>query len=183
MPRYVCFLRGINLGNRRIKMDALRGQFETLKFSGVSTFIASGNVIFDTPASDPASLETKIERHLEKSLGYTVDTMIRTPADLAAVIAHQPFPSAELEGDGPSALHVMFLKSPLKDESVEKVLALQTTTDFFHVHERELYWLCRGSVARPSFSNALFAKAVSVPGTMRNLTTVGKLVALYPAPQ
>lgn len=66
---YVALLRGINLGNRRLKMDRLRELFEATGFRDVATFIASGNVVFENALRDPAKLEATIERHLERSLG------------------------------------------------------------------------------------------------------------------
>jgi uncharacterized protein (DUF1697 family) len=178
MPRYVSFLRGINLGGRRVTMDRLRELFEALKFSGVSTFIASGNVIFDTPAADAAALEARIERHLERSLGYEVATFLRSLPELMAVAAHRPFDDSELQA-APHALHVTFLKAPIGPESEQALLALQTDTDLFRVHGREVYWLCRGSVARPSFSPSKFDRALGTPGTARNATTVRKLTEKY----
>ena len=59
------------------------------------------------------------------------------------------------------------------------MLALQTELDRFEIHGRELFWLCRGSVARPSYSQSLFAKALGTPGTARNVSTVRRLVSLY----
>ena len=64
MTRYVAFLRAINVGGRRVKMHHLRELFESLGFSNVETFIASGNVIFDSPAEDTRKLEQRIEDHL-----------------------------------------------------------------------------------------------------------------------
>ena len=62
----------------------------------VETFIASGNVIFDSNATNLASLEKKIAKHLHKELGYEVATFIRTPIELAAIAAYQPFPKVDL---------------------------------------------------------------------------------------
>src|SRR5258707_14040108 len=70
MHHYIAFLRGINLGNRRIKMDQLRALFEEMKFSDVATFIASGNVIFSSKISDAKKIEKQIETHLLQSLKY-----------------------------------------------------------------------------------------------------------------
>ena len=67
MPHYIAFLRGMNLGKRRVKMDHLRVLFEELKFSSVETFIAIGNVIFTAKSADSRKLEKQIEAHLEKS--------------------------------------------------------------------------------------------------------------------
>ena len=59
MPKFVAFLRAINVGGHLVKMDELRGLFEALGFSNVETFIASGNVIFDSKATNVKSLERK----------------------------------------------------------------------------------------------------------------------------
>ena len=80
MPRYVAFLRAINVGGHVVKMDDLRRRFAQLGFTEVETFIASGNVIFSSPSRDAAALEKKIERQLEKSFGYEVKTFVRTLA-------------------------------------------------------------------------------------------------------
>src|SRR3954464_11906486 len=97
MPQYVAFLRGINLGNRRLKMEQLKALFEDMKFSEVATFIASGNVLFESKAKDDLKLTKMIEAHLEKALGYDVDTFVRTRAEVAAVTAFRPFSKAEME--------------------------------------------------------------------------------------
>jgi uncharacterized protein (DUF1697 family) len=83
---YVAFLRGINLGNRRVKMAELARLFEEMNFGAVSTFIASGNVLFESDSVDHVALERQIEGHLESALGYSVDTFVRTRDEVAAVV-------------------------------------------------------------------------------------------------
>jgi len=61
MTRYVAFLRGINLGKRRVKMEQLRRHFEGFGLENVATFIASGNVVFDSPRQDRAERRTPRE--------------------------------------------------------------------------------------------------------------------------
>lgn len=61
MTKYIAFLRAINVGGHNVKMDELKKYFESLGFSNVETFIASGNVIFEASAKDAAKLEKKIE--------------------------------------------------------------------------------------------------------------------------
>jgi uncharacterized protein (DUF1697 family) len=177
--QYIAFLRGMNLGKRRIKMDDLRVLFEELKFANVETFIASGNVIFETPIAESAALEKRIETHLEKSLGYVVDTFLRTPAELAAVAAHEPYTADELF-DGHS-LHVGFLKRALTDAEQAKLADFCSAMDEFRCHGREWYWLCRGKINESPIKWPLFARTIPVAHTARNVTTVRKLVAKYPA--
>lgn len=106
--RYVAFMRALNVGGRIVKMDLLRKLFEELGFTDVATYIASGNVIFHSPETDTGKLERTINAHLEESLGYVVGTYIRTPAELATIAAHRPFPDAELDAPG-HTLYINFL--------------------------------------------------------------------------
>jgi uncharacterized protein (DUF1697 family) len=177
--RYVAFLRGINVGGHRVRMDQLRDLFKALDLSHVETFITSGNVIFETAAGDSAVLESRIEGHLERSLGYGVDTFIRTPAELASVATFRPFPSEEVEAPG-HTLHVAFLRAALEGEAGRKMLSFRTEMDDFQVQGRELYWLCRGKVTDSLVSWPRVTKLVTMPSTMRNLTTIRKLAARYP---
>jgi uncharacterized protein (DUF1697 family) len=70
MLRFIAFLRAINVGGgRTVKMQSLREVFESLGFSRVATFIASGNVVFETTTKKTKTLESKIERALKEALG------------------------------------------------------------------------------------------------------------------
>ena len=180
MQRYIAFLRAINVGGHTVKMDQLRSLFSALEFANVETFIASGNVIFEAEAKNPQALEKQIEGHLQQALGYAVATFIRTPAELAAVAAYQPFPQAELDNAN-SSLYIGFLPHAPNDEAQRKLTALRTEIDDFHIHQRELYWLARQRMSGSTISGALLEKTIGMPATLRNVTTVRKLAAKYPA--
>ena len=179
MPRFIAFLRAINVGGHIVKMDRLRGLFEALGFANVETFIASGNVIFEAPATPATTLEEQIERHLRQALGYEVATFIRSTAELEAIARYQPFPADELAAG--NALYIAFLPAPPTGEALDKLMAFRTEVDDFHVHEREVYWLCRKKLSESTFSGALLEKTLGMPATMRNSTTVRKLAAKYAA--
>jgi uncharacterized protein (DUF1697 family) len=175
--RYIAFLRAVNVGKRQVKMDALRKLFEAMGFGDVETFIASGNVIFTAPAQDTRALEQRIERELKKGLGFEVETFIRTPAELAAITKYRPF-GDDAEGH---TVYVNFLYEPLDADSVERLAALQSDVDEFHVHGREFYWLARKKMAGTLVTGPMLLKAVGkVPSTNRNITTVRNLAAKYP---
>jgi uncharacterized protein (DUF1697 family) len=180
--RLVAFLRAINVGGHNVKMDRLRELFESLGLSNVETFIASGNVIFDAPAESAQTLEEKIESHLRDSLGYEVATFIRSVSELADIADHRPFATAELDKES-NSLYIAFLRSPPGGEAEESLSAFRTQIDDFHVHEREIYWLCRKKSSESAFSGAILEKTIGMPATMRNATTVRRLVAKYPASQ
>lgn len=176
LQRYIAFLRAINAGGHTVKMDHLRTLFESLGFANVGTFIASGNVIFDSPALDTRALEQQIERHLKEALGYHVATFIRSPAELADIAQYQPFSAPEGDADD-SALYIAFLPAPPSDEARRKIMAFRSETDDFHNHQREIYWSCRTKMRASTFSGALLEKTIGMPATMRNVTTVRKLAA------
>ena len=177
MPRYVALLRGINLGGHTVKMVHLAGLFEKLGFKNVETFIASGNVIFESPSKDIAALEKKIETHLEKSLGFPALTFLWTDAELAQVAEH---PLYESSAEHP--VYIGFLKTKPSAASKAKLLTYQSKHDEFHVTEREAYWLCRKKgMSESDFFRVGLDKALGMPVTVRNTTTIRKLVAKYPA--
>lgn len=178
MPKYVAFLRGINVGGHNVKMDHLRRLFEAQRFANVETFIASGNVVFDSPSRNAKTLEQKIESALREALGYEVATFIRSTNEVAAIAAYQPFAGAESNAGG-DALYITFLADEPTHEAKRRVLALATPFDEFHFHGRELYWLCRKKISESEVSWAALAKALGAGSTMRNSTTVRKLAAKY----
>ena len=68
MTKTIAFLRAINVGGHNVKMESLRALFEQLGFDAVETFIASGNVVFETDAAPDTALEAAIEAHLKAAL-------------------------------------------------------------------------------------------------------------------
>lgn len=175
MPRYIALLRGVNLGGHTVKMVRLKELFEELGFKKVETFIASGNVIFESASKSRVTLEKKISAHLEKSLGFPAQTFLRTDEELAAVLEHKA-----CEEMGARALYIGFLVEPLSKESHAKLMVHSTKSDEFHVGEREVYWLCRTHMSDSPFFRMGIEKAAGVRATIRNVTTVAKLVDKYP---
>ena len=176
MTKYFAFLRAINVGGRNIKMDQLRQLFVDMGFANVETFIASGNVIFEADETERKALERQIETNLQTALGYTVDTFVRTYADLLAIQADQPFPLSELEDN---KLYIGFLADPPNDEAKQALQACTTEVDTFHINGSEVYWLCRKTISQSDFSGAKLEKALDMPATLRNQNTVNRLIKKY----
>src|SRR5262249_56724210 len=125
-----------NVGHT-VKMDQLRRLFEEMGLARVETFIASGNVIFDSTSRNARSLETKIESHLKKALGYTVATFIRSMPELADIARHNPF-EAQLSAGGKS-LFVGFLGTPPAPASKQKLWSPRSKINSFPIHQPPLY--------------------------------------------
>ena len=175
MTRYIAFLRAINVGGHVVKMDYLRQLFESLGYSNIETFIASGNILFETNLN--SNLEKKIESKLRAALGYDVTTFIRTDVELKAVADYRPLPQSQLEAA--TAFNVAFLKESLDDKSNQKVMSLRTDIDDFHLRGRELYWLCKKKQSESTFSNAVLEKTLGRPSTIRGVNTIQKIAAKY----
>jgi uncharacterized protein (DUF1697 family) len=176
VPRYAAFLRAINVGGHVVKMDRLRTLFEEMNLSNVKTVIASGNVIFDSPLKNSSALEQKIERQLHMSLGYGVATFIRSAAEMERIAAYEPFSAVAMRKPY-HALFVSFLGADPTPAAQRAVLALGSADDEFHVHRHELYWLRRKSFTDSPISMAIVERALGMPVTARNVTTVRKIAA------
>ncbi len=176
MDRYVAFLRGMNLGNRRIKNEELRRHFEEMGFEEVATFRASGNVILSTLKQEAeAKLAARVEAELDERLGYDVPVFLRSAAELAAVAAHQPF-GATAVAKSKGKLQVSFLKKKPSVAAKKKVLALATDEDLLAIEGRELYWLPSGGISESDLDLKAI-DAVLGAGTMRTMGTVEQIAA------
>lgn len=173
MARHVALLRAINVGGRVVKMYALRAACEAIGLTKVETFIASGNVIFESRAG-AAALEKKIEAHLKSVLGYDVATLVRSVPELAAAAAHCD--GLLRQGEG---AHIGFLKAPVAKDAQLRVAAYENAGERFVFDGREIYWLTKAGIGQSKFSNAVFERIIKSPATFRNVTTVRKLADKY----
>lgn len=170
MPRYAAFLRGINVGGTRIAKDDLCAPFAALGLEDVTTFRASGNVVFDGPRESATKLARRIEERLARDLGFTrAVTFIRTAAEMRALAADDPIPRKAGQ-----KLHVMFcLKKPPKS-----VLEYATETDPLVIGKRELYWGPQGRMLDSDIDLKAIEKLIG-PMTMRTKDTVDQIAARF----
>jgi uncharacterized protein (DUF1697 family) len=158
-------------------MKVLREAFESLGFVRVTTFLGSGNVVFETRAKHIGVLERKIERTLQQALGYRAPVFIRTHAKLKEIASLEPFEDLETRG---ADLNIILLADNLDGRAKTKLLALQTETDGFRVRGREIYWWRRKKPGTSLFATVPLAKIFRVPFTIRGTNTIRKLVAKWP---
>ena len=175
MTRMIAFLRAINVGGHTVKMETLRRLFQSLGFTEVETFIASGNVLFSTTCGEPAGLESQISAGLREALGYEVETFVRSERELRRIAAYQPFPASIVEAAATN--NVIFLHGPLNDPARQKLMALTSEIDRFATHASEVYWSCRKLQSQSTFSNAVLEKTLGVKSTIRGVNTIQKLAA------
>src|SRR5215472_9260592 len=178
MFRFFAFLRAINVGGgRTVKMQSLRRVFESLGFSKVETFIASGNVIFETMTQKTKTLESKIEKALHEALGYEVRTFIRGEAELTKIATYHPFPQSKL--DTSWHCNIIFLADDLTPKLKRNVEALRTNTDAFEVRGREIYWLRRRKQNAAIFSTVPLEKILGRAFTVRGADTIKRIASKW----
>ncbi len=178
MPTHVAFLRGMNLGKRRIKNEELRTEVEVLGFGEVATFRASGNVIFAAgDKDDEAKLTKRIEAGLGESLGYEVTTFLRPCAEVKKIAARAPFdPKLVARSEGKLQVSLLGKKPAAKQK--REALALATDQDLLAIEGRELYWLPSGGI----LESGLDLKAIEAllgPDTRRTMGTVEQIAAKH----
>jgi uncharacterized protein (DUF1697 family) len=172
--KYLALLRGINVGgNSLINMADLRKVFEALGFTEVSTYIASGNVLF-TAGGAVAVIVTKVERALEKRFGMPLRIVVRSAEDVKYVVAHAPaaWKSQDLRK------YVAFIKEPVKPEDVAKEISVREGVDALEVGKGVLYMSTKMSGLTKSGFTKIVGKKFYRDMTMRNFTTVTKLAEL-----
>src|SRR6266702_3061262 len=177
MAVVISMLRGVNLGSHnRIKMDALRARYESLKLRDPQTYIQSGNVIFRTEERNLAQLAKRIENGNEQKFGFRPQVILRTTSERRDVIARNPF--AKRRGIDPSKLLVTFLAEDPGAEARDKVCSIKADPEELRIESRELYIYFPNGIGRAKLSLAAIERALKTPGTGRNWNSVTKMLEM-----
>ncbi len=175
MPVFISMLRGINVaGQRKVPMAQLQALYESLGFRKVTTYIQSGNVVFEW--SSAKGLAAKIGEAIQKEFGFEVPVIIRTKAEWKAAFEGNPFLSKK-EVDH-SKLHITFLGAAPDEALSSKLRALDFMPDRFHISGSEIYLYVPGSYGETKLSNAFIESKLKVKATTRNWKTVTKLMEM-----
>jgi uncharacterized protein (DUF1697 family) len=177
MPKYVAFLRAVNVGGRVIRMQELKQIFESLRFSNVETFIASGNVVFEARETVAPRLERKIEAALRQAFGYDVTTFVRSVDEVRETARLQPFPASAFTHG--AIVYVAFLSAVPNGDGKRKIKALESEIDAFHIAGRDLYWLCRKQLEGRRSAGPPLEKVLGMKATVRNVRTVVRIAERY----
>lgn len=177
MPRLFAFLRGMNLGGHRVTNTELSVIFKKVGVSGVETFIASGNLIFEAPKKDLATLQKRLEARLAKDLGYAVPTYLRTEGELVAMAGQAPFKPARHKTA--RTFNVGMLEAPMSPAAIKDLASYNSAESDFVVLGREVYWLCQVGQSESAFFKVPFDRRFKVSSTWRNINTLNRLVDKY----
>lgn len=176
MPTYVALLRGVNLGSkRRLAMADLRALLEGLGYSDVRTHLQSGNAVFRAPTRSSSVVSAAVEKAIAAELDMDVDVVVRTAAQLAAVLAHDPFGGRATDH---SRLMVVFLEKPPPAAWLPGIDPASYAPEEVAVEGLQVYlWLPEG-VQDSRLGRLISDKRLGGTSTMRNWRVVTKLAEL-----
>jgi uncharacterized protein (DUF1697 family) len=189
MATHLALLRGINVGGRnKVPMAELREMVTSLGYTGVTSYIQSGNVLFTTPDSDTAKLASNLEAAITGAFGLTVSVVVLSRDDLAQILDRNPY----LEEPNPKLVHVVFLNAELPPElldrvkAAERAVAAKGSRDTVTALGLALYLHTPDGFGTSELAQVVL-RILSAPGktgmaaTARNWSTSTKLLALCDA--
>lgn len=170
--RYVALLRAVNVGGTaKLPMQSLRKLVESLGYTAVTTYIASGNVIFDGRGAE-ASVAKKIEDGLRTKLSLDTDVLVRNAEQLAPLVSDHAFGDRGAQG---SRLHIVFLRDVPTKSAIAQLDPSRSPGDELDVRGREIHWHTPNGAGQSKLSMVYFERVLGTVGTTRNHNTVTKL--------
>jgi uncharacterized protein (DUF1697 family) len=170
MTRYVALLRAVNVGGTgKLPMTELKSMCSDAGFARVETYIASGNVVFDSKAG-PSRIKSELEARLLAYVGKPMGVVVRTAAEMVAVLKANPFPQAE-----PKHTYAIFLDERPPRDALDR--AVGQTVEKMAIGHREIF---------VHYANGMGRSRLKIPaaklGTARNMNTVAKLAEIASKP-
>ncbi len=167
MTKYIAFLRGINVGNIRIKMPDLKAAFETLGFLNVKTYLQTGNVVFES-AHSLQDIKPILEQNLTQTFHYEAFVLLYNFDLLPQVIEQYPFSREETHH-----AYVIFIDN----EAIKNELLMFGSNEGVVAGRNVLYWkVLRGDTLETPFAKVLAKAKYKANTTVRNINTLEKML-------
>lgn len=179
MATYIALLRGINVsGKNIIKMTELKQLFLIEGFKNVTTYIQSGNIIFNTTENSKIKLEQTIKTAIKNQFGYTINLLVLTKQELETVFYNNPFIVKNTEIDI-TKLYVSLLNTAPDLNKISEIKAfIVNSDDEFIITEKRIYLYLPNGSAKTKLTNNLFEKKLKTVATTRNWKSITKLIEL-----
>lgn len=177
MPVLISMLRGVNLtSHNRIKMNALRDVYESLKLESPRTYIQSGNVIFRTRQKKSTDLAKKIQNAIERAFGCRPEVILRTTGEMRKAVEANPFSGRrDIE---PNKLLVTFLVAEPGSEAEATLARFKSYPEELHLKGRELYIYFPNGAGKSKLPWSAVEKFLKVTGTARNWNSITKILEM-----
>ncbi|HJW65228.1 MAG TPA: DUF1697 domain-containing protein [Candidatus Bathyarchaeia archaeon] len=175
MPKYVAFLRGINVGGKNIvKKEMLQEAFASLGYQHVSVWRQSGNIIFETDKTDLEQIKTAIQKKLKSLLDSKIVVILRSLSYLEELVENKPFGNMDEEGTS-------YLVTFLSAETAESTIPLKipnSTAEIIRIGKYEAYSVTHGH-GEGGQPNPFLEKKLKTQATTRNWNTIKEIVEAY----
>ncbi len=173
MPQYICFLRGINVGGKRIiKMDALKQTFMALGAIKVQSYIQSGNIIFEHEQTNTSLLNQQISEAILATYGFEVPVITMTTTHFKAIMEENPFVNQQEQ------LYVNFIAEKPAEALLEKLQTVDYHPDQLVCTAKALYLYCVTPYHKTKLSQGFLERKLQVTITTRHWKTLEALAAL-----
>ena len=178
MESYIALLRGINVsGKNSLKMVDLKQLFVDLGFYNVSTYIQSGNVLFQSNKTDITSIETQIIDTIKQQFNYSIKVLVLKKQSLKAIYQLNPF--LQRTAIDISKLHVTILSGQPDSNDIAQLENLHLTNDDeYQILDKTIYLHCPNGYGKTKLNNNFFEKKLKTSATTRNWKTITKLLEL-----
>ncbi|MCP5470280.1 MAG: DUF1697 domain-containing protein [Chlamydiales bacterium] len=175
MSVYVALFRGINVGGKnKISMKSLIKIIEENGYTGIRTYIQSGNVLFQGSHSKAKKFSKIIGQAIQDHYGFHPDILIIDSKQLEQSVNANPFPQAE---NHPKSLHLYFLDCLPKHFNIEKLNKLKSANESFQIIDRVFYLHAPDGIGRSKLA-AKIEVLLGIKATARNWNTVFKLLKI-----
>ena len=175
MSIWIALLRGINVGgNNLLPMKDLVAVLEELGCTNVSTYIQSGNVVFERPRNDAMRLSKRIGNTVLKNHSFKPRTLVLTADEFENAVVSNPFPDAEVS---PKSLQIFFLSEEPTSPEFEMLNSIKSRNESYALIEKVFYLHAPDGIGRSKLA-ARVEKLLGVNATARNWRTVSKLLEM-----
>jgi len=175
MPKYVVFLRAVNVGGTGIiKMSELKAALEDHGFTDVKTFINSGNIVLKSN-DNPEKAKDTVKNIITKHFKLNIELIIKTQLELEKILASDPYASEE---DDKSKRLVAMMSGKIDDILSSSLKDDKKVTEKYYVKDDLLYIYYVNGVGKSKFSTSYIEKKLGLITTSRNWNTLEKMLAL-----
>ncbi len=169
---YISLLRGINVGgHRKVKMEELKTLYEGLQFQNVSTYIQSGNVVFQTSHNYCENLSDLISGELNKQFGFPVPVIVKNITEFQDIYENNPFLKQNMDSQ---KLYAIFLSDD-PDQYVINKITEKSKEDIFILYKSIIYLFCPNGYGKTKLTNTFFENNLKVVATTRGWASVSKI--------
>jgi uncharacterized protein (DUF1697 family) len=169
--KFVAFLRGINVGGIILKMEEVKAIFTGLGFKNITTYIQSGNIVFDSGETDKALLERKIHESIKAKSDLDIGVFVKTGEQIQGIIANCPFDKTTDE----KRIYVTMLSSVPSGGKNTVIKTITSAEEKFFLKKDVIYSYYGNGYGKSKYTNNYFEKALGVSATTRNWSTINKL--------